>query len=172
MIKKSTMTSTRMKRKRLISLCKRNFQQVFRRLSQLLELVKVNEKIKKTMNLMENILFLDFYPKNTSFYQSQTQTSNLKNLSFVSNDSNTSSLLNLNQNENNQQYFMDSRRNTNESLYTQDYSSFFNDWRNVRCFKGQMQQQTKERSFIDKKNCYDNKSFEIDINIVFFYIFL
>lgn len=90
----------------------------------------------------------------------------------MSNDSNASSLINANQTENNQQHIMDSRRNTNESVYTQDYSSFFNDWRNMRCFKGQMQQQTKERNFIDKKNCYDNKNFEIDINIVFFILFV
>lgn len=102
---------------------------------------------------------LNEYQKNASLLNSQR--SNFKNLSFISNDSNNSSCLNSNEN----QQFNGSRRNTNENLYTQDYSGFFNDWRNMRYYKGQVPER-KESYGLERKNLCEFKSFDIDFNIV------
>ena len=78
-----------------------------------------------------------------------------------------------------------SRRNTNENIFNQDYSNFFNDWRTIHYF-----QQGKQTPIHHKKSGYENfqeidktpqnqrnsgydmKSFDIDLNRVRLFNFI
>jgi len=73
----------------------------------------------------------------------------------------------INNNSNN------SRRNTNETIYNQEYASFFNDWRNVRYFQGKQNRMSQRNSIYEnyheyeqKNSVYEVKSFDIELNKV------
>lgn len=81
----------------------------------------------------------------------------------------------MNNNSNN------SSRNINESIFTQEYAGFFNDWRNMRSYCQPKSNQMSERkntgnfgygTYQDKKSSgFDIRNFDIDLNRVYFFLF-
>jgi hypothetical protein len=108
-----------------------------------------------------------YMQKTQSIMNSQSQT--FKNLSFISNDSNVSSNCQPNQNDTNNL----SRRNTNESIFNQDYTSFFSEWRNMRYFQEKQSPMPQRKStygeyqeYEKRSSGFEQKTFDIDLNRV------